>query len=54
MFLFGTGENSGKLAAERIYFDNETVQIRGTQEASSVPDFGPLMVKRPLVTSSQA
>ena len=24
-FLFGKGENSGKLVAERIYFDNETV-----------------------------
>jgi predicted ester cyclase len=41
MFLFGSGENSGKLLAERIYFDNDTVlqQIRGTQDISSVPDF---------------
>ena len=39
--MFGSGENSGKLLAERIYFDNDTVlqQIRGMQEASSVPDF---------------
>ena len=41
IFVFGNGENAGKLLAERIYFDNDTVlqQIRGTQEASSVPDF---------------
>jgi predicted ester cyclase len=40
-FLFGKGENSGKLIAERIYFDNETVlqQIHGNLEASSLPDF---------------
>jgi predicted ester cyclase len=37
-FLFGSG---GKLLAERIYFDNDTVvrQIRGEMEASSVVDF---------------
>ena len=41
IFVFGSGENSGKLLAERIYFDNDTVlqQIRGTQEASGVPNF---------------
>jgi predicted ester cyclase len=41
MFLFGREDNSGKLLAERIYFDNDTVlqQIRGTQDVSSVPDF---------------
>jgi hypothetical protein len=40
-FLFGSGEQAGKLLAERIYFDNETVmrQIRGEMEASSVADF---------------
>jgi predicted ester cyclase len=42
LFLFGRGENSRKLVAERIYFDNETVmqQITGTLEAASIPDFG--------------
>ena len=41
LFLFGKGENSGKLVAERIYFDNETVmqQINGKLEAASIPDF---------------
>jgi predicted ester cyclase len=41
LFLFGKGENSGKLVAERIYFDNETVmqQINGKLETSAVPDF---------------
>ena len=41
VFLFGTGENSGKLLAERVYFDNDTViqQIKGTRDASCVPDF---------------
>jgi predicted ester cyclase len=41
VFLFGSGNNSGKLLAERVYFDNLTVmqQIQGTQETSSVPDF---------------
>ena len=40
-FLFGKGENSGKLVAERIYFDNETVmqQINGNLEVSSLPEF---------------
>jgi predicted ester cyclase len=40
-FLFGTGEQAGKLLAERIYFDNDTImrQIRGEMEASSVADF---------------
>jgi predicted ester cyclase len=42
LFLFGTGENSAKLVAERVYFDNETVmqQINGKLDASAVPDFG--------------
>lgn len=41
LFLFGKGENSGKLLAEQIYFDNETVmqQIGGKLEASAIPDF---------------
>jgi hypothetical protein len=41
LFLFGRGEDSGKLVAERIYFDNETVmqQINGNLEASAIPDF---------------
>jgi hypothetical protein len=41
LFLFGTGENAGKLVAERIYFDNETVmqQINGKLDASAVPEF---------------
>jgi len=41
VYLFGSGENSAKLVAERVYFDNDTVlqQIRGTQDTSSVPDF---------------
>jgi predicted ester cyclase len=41
LFLFGKGENSGKLVAERIYFDNETVmqQINGKLEVSAIPDF---------------
>ena len=40
-FIFGSGEQSGKLLAERIYFENETVmrQIRGEMESSSVADF---------------
>jgi hypothetical protein len=34
-FIFGTGKDAGKLLAERIYFDNETVlrQIRGEEAA---------------------
>jgi hypothetical protein len=42
LYLFGKGENVGKLIAERIYFDNETVmkQINGDAEAASVPQFG--------------
>jgi hypothetical protein len=41
LFLFGKGETSGKLVAERIYFDNETVmqQITGKLDASSIPNF---------------
>jgi predicted ester cyclase len=40
LYLFGKDDRSGKLLAERIYFDNETVmkQIRGDAEAS-VPSF---------------
>ena len=40
-FVFGTGEQEGKLLAERIYFDNDTVmrQIRGEMDASAVADF---------------
>ena len=34
-FLFGTGENAGKLVAERVYFDNEILlrQMRGETDA---------------------
>ena len=34
-FLFGSGENAGKIVCERIYFDNEILmrQIRGEAEA---------------------
>lgn len=34
-YIFGTGANAGKLIAERIYFDNETVlrQMRGEADA---------------------
>jgi hypothetical protein len=37
--LFGKNDTSGKLLAERPYFDNETVmkQINGQAEAASVP-----------------
>jgi predicted ester cyclase len=50
LFLFGKGENSGKLVAERIYFDNETVmqQINGKLDASAVPDF----VKKDLLSAA--
>jgi predicted ester cyclase len=42
LYLFGKDDTSGKLLAERIYFDNETVmkQIDGQAEAVSVPEFG--------------
>ena len=42
LYLFGKNNTSGKLLAERIYFDNETVmkQINGDAEAASVPQFG--------------
>jgi hypothetical protein len=42
LFLFDQGEHFGKLLAERIYFNNETVmqQINGTLNAASIPDFG--------------
>jgi predicted ester cyclase len=41
MYLFGTGDDAGKLVAERIYFDNETVmrQINGDLDTSALPDF---------------
>ena len=40
-FLFHTGEQAGKLLAERIYFDNDTImrQIRGDLDAASLVDF---------------
>jgi predicted ester cyclase len=43
VFLFGTGDQAGKLVAERAYFDNETVlqQINGTRDISTVPSFTP-------------
>ena len=42
LYLFDEDNTSGKLSAERIYFDNETVmkQINGDAEAASVPEFG--------------
>src|SRR5580704_6616308 len=42
LYLFG--KTAGKLLAERLYFDNETVmkQITGDAEAASVPEFGEL------------
>jgi hypothetical protein len=42
MSPFGKDDTSGKLSAERLYFDNETVmkQINGDVEAASVPQFG--------------
>ena len=41
LYLFGQGENAGKLMAERVYFDNKTVlqQINGTLDPASVPEF---------------
>ena len=41
LFLFGTGQQAGKLLAERIYFDNETImrQLRGEMDEASVVDF---------------
>ena len=46
LYLFGKGDNSGKLLGERLYFDNETVmkQINGAVEAASVPQFGALQM----------
>ena len=40
-FPFGTGQQAGKLLAERIYFDNETImrQLRGGMDETSVVDF---------------
>jgi predicted ester cyclase len=40
-FLFGTAEHAGKLLAERIYFDNETVlrQLRGEVSETSITEF---------------
>jgi predicted ester cyclase len=42
LYLFGKDNTSGKLLAERLYFDNETVmkQINGDAEAANVPQFG--------------
>lgn len=36
-YIFGTGDTAGKLVAERIYFDNETVlrQMRGEADAAT-------------------
>lgn len=41
LYLFGN-DSSGKLLAERLYFDNETVmkQISGQADAASVREFG--------------
>jgi predicted ester cyclase len=41
LYLFGKDVSAGKLLAERLYFDNETVmkQINGDAEAASVPEF---------------
>ena len=41
LFLFHTGDQAGKLLAERIYFDNDTImrQIRGEMDAASVADY---------------
>ena len=41
LFLFKPGDQSGKLLAERIYFDNHTVlrQIGGEESAADVPAF---------------
>jgi predicted ester cyclase len=43
VFLFGSGQEAGKIVAERIYFDNETVlqQINGTLDVSAIPSFAP-------------
>jgi steroid delta-isomerase-like uncharacterized protein len=37
-FLFGAGENAGKIVCERAYFDNEILmrQIRGEADAAAV------------------
>ncbi|MFN0119994.1 MAG: ester cyclase [Blastocatellia bacterium] len=37
-FLFGAGENAGKIVAERAYFDNEILmrQIRGEADAATM------------------
>jgi SnoaL-like polyketide cyclase len=42
LYLFGKDATSGKLLAERLYFDNETVmkQINSQAEAASAPEFG--------------
>ena len=42
LYLFSKDDTSGKLLAERLYFDNETVmkQINGQAEAASVPEVG--------------
>ncbi|MFL6447675.1 MAG: ester cyclase [Bryobacteraceae bacterium] len=40
-FLFRTGVDEGKLLAERIYFDNETIlkQLRGELDPAAVADY---------------
>jgi predicted ester cyclase len=42
LYLFGKDNSSGKLLAERVYFDNETVmkQIGGHADASNVRECG--------------
>ena len=42
LYLFGKNNASGKLLAERLYFDNETVmkQIRGEADVAGVASFG--------------
>lgn len=41
LYLFGTGPEAGKLLAERIYFDNQSLmqQMRGELNPDSVADF---------------
>jgi predicted ester cyclase len=40
-YVFGAGQQAGKLLAERIYFDNETImrQLRGEIDEASIIDF---------------
>ena len=41
LYLFGTGEQVGKLLGERVYFDNENLmqQMRGEGKPESLADF---------------